>query len=486
MQEKLSNEIAQLQKKMSYNQQSVLFARLADLYLGDDKVDEAIDLCQQGLKNHPNYATGYYVLAKCFYSQKQYDEAERRLKKAIAIEPKFVGAHYLYASILKEQGWSKSSEAAYRKIKEIDPFFVSEQNSQSDTFFDETVAEKELEPSELEDELEISTGFEDLQDFEQALELEKSESPQVEFEPESEAESLQEPEKKEPETPDLDFDLELEAPEQDLETSPEWENSEEEIQPTSQDTIDDITSGPQESEADETELISELEEQEDVEFQDNDVDTEETRFSELLDDIFRPEVDEEERTQRQVLESLEPEQESQEKAKEDIPAKEPIREPEPQQPSELDDEPLQQFDDSIHDIDKESDEDIDKDIEDTFEQDEQELSSFLASLEDDEDQDIDFDVEPDLQQQEEPVPAEREQNVPPPSHAPQSEEDKGAQSTKEKFVTPTLGEIYAAQGQYEKAIDVFEMLAKKHPDNEWYQTKLEYLNKKLQEERNKE
>ena len=53
---------------------------------------------------------------------------------------------------------------------------------------------------------------------------------------------------------------------------------------------------------------------------------------------------------------------------------------------------------------------------------------------------------------------------------------------KERFVTPTLGEIYAAQGQYAKAINVFELLVEKHPDNEWYRTKLEYLKERLEEE----
>ncbi|MBN2356323.1 tetratricopeptide repeat protein, partial [candidate division KSB1 bacterium] len=62
-------------------------------------------------------------------------------------------------------------------------------------------------------------------------------------------------------------------------------------------------------------------------------------------------------------------------------------------------------------------------------------------------------------------------------------DDVSAEGTKEKFVTPTLGEIYAAQGQYAKAISVFEMLLKKNPDNDWYRTKLEYLRKRLQEEK---
>jgi hypothetical protein len=52
---------------------------------------------------------------------------------------------------------------------------------------------------------------------------------------------------------------------------------------------------------------------------------------------------------------------------------------------------------------------------------------------------------------------------------------------KEKIVTPTLGEIYAAQGQYAKAIGVFEILRKKEPTNLVFIEKIKYLKKKLEE-----
>jgi len=58
----------------------------------------------------------------------------------------------------------------------------------------------------------------------------------------------------------------------------------------------------------------------------------------------------------------------------------------------------------------------------------------------------------------------------------------GARNKKgDKMVTPTLGEIYSAQGQYAKAIDVFETLIKKNPDNDFYAKKLEALKIKLDE-----
>ena len=64
----------------------------------------------------------------------------------------------------------------------------------------------------------------------------------------------------------------------------------------------------------------------------------------------------------------------------------------------------------------------------------------------------------------------------PPAPSKSAKEDKG------KFYTPTLGEIYAAQGQYAKAISIYENLLKSEPDNQMYLSKLELLRKKLAEQ----
>ena len=55
---------------------------------------------------------------------------------------------------------------------------------------------------------------------------------------------------------------------------------------------------------------------------------------------------------------------------------------------------------------------------------------------------------------------------------------------REKIVTPTLGEIYAAQGQYAKAMNVFELLLKKDPANSNYSQKISFLKKKMEESQN--
>lgn len=84
--------------------------------------------------------------------------------------------------------------------------------------------------------------------------------------------------------------------------------------------------------------------------------------------------------------------------------------------------------------------------------------------------------------QEPPQPSEPE---PQPPQSQESEAPSGPatppDSEGQKIVTPTLGEIYAAQGQYAKAIGVFEMLLNKHPDREDYRQKIDELKRKLEE-----
>lgn len=60
-------------------------------------------------------------------------------------------------------------------------------------------------------------------------------------------------------------------------------------------------------------------------------------------------------------------------------------------------------------------------------------------------------------------------------------EENGATEERERIVTPTLGEIYAAQGQFAKAINVFELLLKKDPNNTVYREKIEVLRKRMEE-----
>jgi tetratricopeptide (TPR) repeat protein len=62
--EESARNIPILEARMAGNPASPLFARLASYYLAEGRHDRAVELCLQGLKHFPEYATGRLVLGR--------------------------------------------------------------------------------------------------------------------------------------------------------------------------------------------------------------------------------------------------------------------------------------------------------------------------------------------------------------------------------------------------------------------------------------
>jgi tetratricopeptide (TPR) repeat protein len=447
MQENVTTEIKKLNDHLQQHPTSMLFARLADKYLHVQEIEKAIDLCQHGLRHHPNYSSAYFVLAKCFLARKQYDEAERRLKRVLSLEPTFLKAHKLYSDLMAEIGWTQSSEASLRKIQEIDPLYP--------VLIQAPPAMVEPEPAGTTPALELESVVENYS-----------------------VDKLV--------TDDSIYSEPAPAPTQSM--PPDFE--------------DELT----------TDLSG------------DDFEREEARFSEILDDLFSPRMAEEERREIETRSSLErvADRELTAKPVRPIRPEEPIRVPEPPpfvpktEPRPPAIEPKSSFllDDlaekpvskplempkappleppfaSLEPQPKDKDPfALDATEPVPFDSQEEDYSSFLSALDDmsTSDEEISFDSEI-MQPEDEPIsfdhPGDPDMEEEPPADDVEAfvNAKNRTEKPKEKFVTPTLGEIYAAQGQYAKAINVFELLLKKNPDNEWYKTKLDYLKKKLQEDR---
>ena len=73
--------------------------------------------------------------------------------------------------------------------------------------------------------------------------------------------------------------------------------------------------------------------------------------------------------------------------------------------------------------------------------------------------------------------------APPKPAAPVSSDDDIGETDvmPHKIVTPTLGEIYAAQGQFAKAIEIYEELLSQNPGEIKYRNKIDELKQKLNE-----
>lgn len=357
---KHDKDIQFLENHLKNNPDSILFARLADVYLQTDNVDEAIKLCEEGIKKHPYYATGHFVLGKCYMANKLYEQAEKEFKRVLLFDPKFLAAHKYYGDLMREIGWQNTCEMSYRKILQIDPLDEVALN---------TV--KEFSPEKKEEKMVDAFG------------LSVSESGS---ESEKDAKSV-EPLPVSPEEEDLLF---------------ESEQQQEEPRPEGKQEKPDVEERP--SDIDESKA---------------------EEFSYILDDIFKDEVVEK-------------------KEQKSAPKKEKSSPGESTPESYLANWGVNQ----------------------------KEMRQEKAEKQKSEKQDINGSA----RQQSSAAIDESPQKAP-------QEQTKVARSG-ERIVTPTLGEIYAAQGQYNKAIEVFETLLKKHPENEFYLEKIDDLKQKLEDARN--
>ena len=63
---------------------SIAFAYLAARLIEKKEYQEAIDLCRQGVQSHPQYAFGHYILGMAYYHLKNYNEAKKELELSLA------------------------------------------------------------------------------------------------------------------------------------------------------------------------------------------------------------------------------------------------------------------------------------------------------------------------------------------------------------------------------------------------------------------
>ncbi|MFQ5601873.1 MAG: tetratricopeptide repeat protein [bacterium] len=399
MSKDIDNDMQFFEEHLQKHPDSILFARLADIYLKKQKVEQAIQICEEGIKKHPYYVTGHLVLGKCYLANKLFDQAEQEFKRVLRFDPKYLSAHKLYGDLMEEIGWENTCEMSYKKILEIDPLDEVARSRVGDHFLRSPTEEEEthgVAPS-------TDTAEIDFDAIEPMAAI-----PEVEVEPQEEQEGR---------------DLHVKEVESKAEMEPE---------PFEIDLPAPPTPDIDEDKADE--------------------------FSDILDDIFRDEV---------VKEELEIAPEGEETAS--------------------------SLDEFISDLEQNRESYLDE--MEPFQENAAEAETPVAR----EDAAVNiFSEEP----QREVKPEEPEVQKPfvaepsgadaftfrPPSVEEKADEDliepePPQKPVREKIVTPTLGEIYAAQGQYAKAIGVFELLVKKHPDNQVYSQKIEILKKKLEESR---
>ncbi len=110
-----------LEERLKGNPQSLLFARLADIYIRKGRIDDAINLCLQGIQYHPYYITGNFMLGKAYDAKGDTEKAEAEYKKVLSHDKQYMSAHKALGDMMLAMGWEDKAALHYKEILRIDP-----------------------------------------------------------------------------------------------------------------------------------------------------------------------------------------------------------------------------------------------------------------------------------------------------------------------------------------------------------------------------
>jgi pilus assembly protein FimV len=101
--------------------QSLVFSRLADCYRKNGEFQQAISVCMEGLRNHPDCVTGRLILGRCYLEQEKLQEAVAELVKAVELDSRNQASLKMIADIYSGQGLKEKAGDLYSFLLRMDP-----------------------------------------------------------------------------------------------------------------------------------------------------------------------------------------------------------------------------------------------------------------------------------------------------------------------------------------------------------------------------
>jgi len=476
-----------LKSFIQQNPDSLAFAHLGARLIDEGEYQGAIEICQKGLEKHPDYSFGHFILGTAHYHVKNYTDAKKELEKALAYDPNNPRAWEILSAINEILNLSDDSQesnlqsylidflnkdASSQYVFEIDAPTISPHSETQTELTQDKTPEKSLpEEVPLEKDLgemmdDVLAGSEEEYDFDKALnDVFKDKEEQATLDNESIGEEISQT--KEDATSEI-----VPSDKEDLVSAEEFTSAIESFFSNYEDEEKKAVSPPERPVEDQMEVNLPESEQE--------LTPESLPFEEIDDSEASPEEFVEfDEIGNDEKSSLTPEADT------DAP-KQPAETSPPT--SSVDDEFLD-FQTFVSDVIKDTEEspesrDLDSNLEKLADVQESEMSGEKAEEEQPvksfPEEEIEIPGESDFDISLPPVESLTESSVQSSDMADESFDESSEDKISPKFskppiLSPTLGEIYIAQGRFEEAIVVFKKLLDKDPENSRFRRKINDL-----------
>jgi tetratricopeptide (TPR) repeat protein len=140
----VQNRIEKIEKILASRSLDIMFARVASNLLKRDNVEEAIQICEHGLKKFSTYAQGHYILAKCYQKKGMSAEARAEFERVLKFDFNHLNALKELAGIYKTAGLKDYHKEFILRLFTLDPLNTDLVNEvKALGIYDEWVAVKE-------------------------------------------------------------------------------------------------------------------------------------------------------------------------------------------------------------------------------------------------------------------------------------------------------------------------------------------------------
>lgn len=119
--EGLSPEIEKYDAQWRKDPKSRVFAQLANAYRKSGLYDEAISVCEEGLKIHPHYASAHVVLGRTYLEKGKRDKGVKELEEALILSPDNLLSLKTLGELYQQEGKFRDALDKFKKAFLLNP-----------------------------------------------------------------------------------------------------------------------------------------------------------------------------------------------------------------------------------------------------------------------------------------------------------------------------------------------------------------------------
>ena len=117
----LQARIRRFEEQYAGNPDSLVFARLADLHRKAGDPERALEVLREGLRHHPEYASGHLVRGRCLRALGDREEAREAFRRVLELDGRNLVALRSLAELASERGDRPQARRHLRELLEVDP-----------------------------------------------------------------------------------------------------------------------------------------------------------------------------------------------------------------------------------------------------------------------------------------------------------------------------------------------------------------------------